>query len=192
VGKNRTTKTQSSQSSDYFLINNFFPRRRCAICESSFTWTPEERRRKNKNLTAARLVAFLTLWFLALCPTIANAGHENRDVTTIAADRLKLLLDSGEKFILIDLRPTKEFQEKRLAGSRSIPVTELEKRLGEIPKSGRVVVYAAESSNDIPDSVFQLFEDERYKNITVMLEGFQGWEKRKFPLESGRRSTPVR
>jgi rhodanese-related sulfurtransferase len=115
---------------------------------------------------------------------LADAGHENRDVTTIVADRLKLLLDSGEKFILIDLRPTKEFQEKRLAGSRSIPVTELEKRLGEIPKSGRVVVYAAESSNDIPDSVFQLFEDERYKNITVMLEGFQGWEKRKFPVET--------
>jgi rhodanese-related sulfurtransferase len=148
---------------------------------------PEEPRRKNRNVTAARLVAFLTLWLLALCPAIANAGHENRDVTTIAADRLKLLLDSGEKFILIDLRPTQEFQEKRLAGSRSIPVNELEKRLGEIPKSGRVVIYAATPSNDIPDVVFQLFEDERYKNIAVMLEGFQGWEKRKYPVEPKRR-----
>ena len=137
-------------------------------------------------MTEARLVAFLTFWLLALCPVFANAGHENRDVTTIAADRLKLLLDSGEKFILIDLRPTKEFQEKRLAGSRSIPIAELEKRLAEIPKSGRVVVYADAASNDIPDVVFQLFEDERYKNITVMLEGFQGWEKRKFPIETGR------
>ena len=139
-------------------------------------------------MTAARLVVFLTFWLLALCSAIANAGHENRDVTTIAADRLKLLLDSGEKFILIDLRSTKEFQEKRLAGSRSIPVTELEKRLGEIPKSGRVVIYAATPSNDMPDVVFQLFEDERYKNITVMLEGFEGWEKRKFPVETGRRA----
>jgi len=154
--------------------------------------TPEERRQKNKNVTAARFVAFLTLWLLALCSAIATAGHENRDVTTIAADRLKLLLDSGEKFILIDLRPAKEFQEKRLAGSRSIPVTELEKRLGEIPKSGRVVVYAATPSNDIPEVVFQLFEDERYKNITVMLEGFQGWEKRKFPIETGRRASGTR
>jgi len=49
-----------------------------------------------------------------------------------------------------------------------------------------VVVYGAASSNDIPDNVFQLFEDERYKNITVMLEGFQGWDKRKFPVETGR------
>ena len=129
----------------------------------------------------------LTFAFLALTPVIADAGHENRDVTTIAADRLKLLLDSGERFILIDLRPAKEFQEKRLAGARSIPVTELEKRLSEIPKSGRVVIYAAEASNDIPDAVFQLFEDERYKNITVMLDGFQSWEKRGYPIEAKRR-----
>jgi rhodanese-related sulfurtransferase len=141
---------------------------------------------------AARLVVFLTFWLLALCPVLSEAGHENRDVTTIAADRLKLLLDSGEKFILIDLRPAKEFQEKRLAGSRSIPVSELEKRLSEIPKSGRVVIYAATPSNDIPDSVFQLFEDERYKNIAVMLEGFQGWEKHKFPVETGRRASGSR
>jgi len=129
----------------------------------------------------------LALWFLALGPVLSEAGHENRDVTTIAADRLKVLIESGEKFILIDLRPAKEFQLKRLAGSRSIPISELEKRIGEIPKSGRVVVYAATASNDIPDVVFQLFEDERYKNIAVMLEGFHGWEKRKFPVETNRR-----
>ena len=121
-----------------------------------------------------------------------EAGHENRDIATISAERLKQLIDAGEKFILVDLRPAKEFREKRLAGSRSIPISELEKRLGEIPKSGRVVVYAAAASNDIPDTVFQLFEDERYKNITVMLEGFQGWEKRKFSVEKGRRASSIR
>ncbi len=117
---------------------------------------------------------------------MTEAGHETRDVTTIAADRLKLMLDSGEKFLLIDIRPAKEFQEKRLPGSRSIPIAELDKRIGEIPKSGRVVVYAATPQNEIPDSVFQLFEDNRYKNVAVMLEGFQGWERQKFPVETHR------
>ena len=143
-------------------------------------------------MKTARLFALLIFPLLALSGAWTEAGHENRDVTTIAADRLKLLIDSGEKFILIDLRSAKEFQEKRLADSRSIPITELEKRIGEIPKSGRVVIYAATPSNDIPDFVFQLFEDERYKNITVMLEGFQGWEKRKFPVEKGRRPSGTR
>ena len=136
---------------------------------------------------AGRLITFLTVSVLAFAPALVEAGHESREVTTIAADRLKLLLDAGEKFLLIDIRPAKEFQDKRLPGSRSVPIAELDKRLGEIPKSGRVVVYAATPQDEIPDSVFQLFEDNRYRNIAFMLEGFYGWEKRKFPIEAGRR-----
>ena len=127
------------------------------------------------------------VWLICLCPPITEAGHETRDVTTIAADHLKLLLDSGEKFLIVDIRPAKEFQEKRLPGSRSIPAAELANRIGEIPKSGRVVVYAATPQDEIPEAVFQLFEDNRYKNVAVMLEGFQGWEKRKYPVEPKRR-----
>jgi rhodanese-related sulfurtransferase len=127
----------------------------------------------------------VAIWLCALCPAITQAGHESRDVPTIAADRLKLLLDAGEKFVLIDLRPAKEFQEKRIPGAHSVPVAELEKRIGEVPKSGRVVVYGATPIDEIADSVFQIFEDSRHRNVTFMLEGFQGWLKHKYPVESG-------
>ena len=137
-------------------------------------------------MKACRVATLLTAWLFVISPPTAQAGHEARDVPTIAADRLKLLLDTGEKLLLIDIRPAKEFQEKRLPGSRSIPVAELEKRMGEIPKSGRVVIYAATSQDEIADSVFQLFEDNRYRNIAFMLDGFQGWLKRKYPVETGK------
>jgi rhodanese-related sulfurtransferase len=126
----------------------------------------------------------LAVWVLAFSPGITQAGHESRDVSTIAADRLKLLLDAGEKFLLIDIRPAKEFQEKRIPGARSIPSAELDKRIGEIPKSGRVVVYSATPQNEIDDSVFQIFEDSRHKNIAFVLEGFDSWLKRKYPVET--------
>ena len=142
---------------------------------------------EHRIVRAGHVIIFLTVSALVFAPALVEAGHESRDVTTIAADRLKLLLDAGEKFLLIDIRPAKEFQDKRLPGSRSIPMAELDKRLGEIPKSGRVIVYAATPQDEIPDSVFQLFEDNRYRNIAFMLEGFYGWEKRKFPIEAGRR-----
>lgn len=136
-------------------------------------------------MKARRVVTSLTIWLFVILLSLTQAGHETRDVSTIAADRLKLLLDAGEKFVLIDLRPAKEFQEKRLPGARSIPATELEKRIGEIPKSGRVVVYAGTPQNEIDDSIFQIFEDGRYRNVTFMLEGFQGWLKLKYPVETG-------
>ena len=137
-------------------------------------------------MKACRVATLLTAWLFVICPPTAEGGHEARDVPTIAADRLKLLLDAGEKLLLIDIRPAKEFQEKRVPGARSIPVAELDKRIGEIPKSGRVVVYAATPQDEIADSVFQLFEDNRYRNIAFMLDGFQGWLKRKYPVETGR------
>jgi rhodanese-related sulfurtransferase len=132
-----------------------------------------------------RVITLLTACLFVICPVLSEAGHETRDVSTIAADRLKLLLDAGEKFLFIDIRPAKEFQEKRIPGSRSIPSAELDKRIGEVPKSGRVVVYAATPQNEIDDSVFQIFEDSRYRNIAFMLEGFDGWLKRKYPVETG-------
>ena len=155
-----------------------------AICKRAFKW---EKQSAIRIVRADCIIIFLTVLVLAFAPALAEAGHESRDVTTIAADRLKLLLDAGEKFLLIDIRPAKEFQDKRLPGSRSIPIAELDKRLGEIPKSGRVIVYASTPQDEIPDSVFQLFEDNRYRNIAFMLEGFHGWEKRKFPIEASRR-----
>lgn len=133
-----------------------------------------------------RLAVVLAVWLFGLSPPVSEAGHEARDVPTIAADRLKLLLDAGEKFVLIDIRPAKEFQEKRLPGARSIPAAELEKRIGEIPKSGRVVIYAATPQNDIADATFQVFEDNRYRNIAFLLDGFQGWVKRQYPVETGK------
>ena len=136
-------------------------------------------------MKACRVATLLTAWLFVICSATADAGHEARDVPTIAADRLKLLLDSGERLLLIDIRPAKEFQEKRVPGARSIPVAELDKRIGEIPKSGRVVVYAATPQDEIADFVFQLFEDNRYRNIAFMLDGFQGWLKRKYPVETG-------
>jgi rhodanese-related sulfurtransferase len=116
----------------------------------------------------------------------ALAGHGVEEIIdTIPADRVKLLLDSGEKLVLIDLRPAKEFQEKRLPGARSIPMTELAKRFNEIPKTGQVVLYCACSAYEIGDK-FAFLEHRGYRNIFVMLEGYPGWVKLGYPVETSR------
>jgi len=120
-------------------------------------------------------------------PAVAPAGHGVEDtIDTVSADRVKLLLDSGEKLIFIDLRPSKEFQEKRLPGARSIPMTELAKRFEEIPKTGRVVLYCACQISEVADKAVFL-EYRGYRNIFVMSEGYAGWLKRGYPVETSRR-----
>lgn len=136
--------------------------------------------------TGNRLALILLAW-LAVFPAAAFAGHGVEDsIDTIPAERVKLLLDSGEKIVLIDLRPTKEFEQNRLPGARSLPMSDLEKRFSEIPKSGRVVLYCACKPNEVADKAVFL-EYRGYRNIFVMLEGYPGWVKRGYPVEATRK-----
>lgn len=132
------------------------------------------------------LVAMLLMaaGILMLFPAVAQSGHGGDELEAISPDRVKLLLDSGEKILFIDLRSAKEFQQKRLPGARSIPFTELEKRFGEIPRAGRVVLYCGCRPGD--DSyAFFLLRDQGYFNVTVLEDGFPAWLQRKYPVESG-------
>jgi rhodanese-related sulfurtransferase len=120
-------------------------------------------------------------------PVTLFAGHGVEDtVDNLPADRVKQLIDAGEKLILIDMRPAKEYQKNRLPGARSIPLAEVSNRFGEIPKSGRVVLYCDCKPYDVADRAVFL-EYRGYRNIFIMPEGYQGWVKRGYPLEPARR-----
>jgi rhodanese-related sulfurtransferase len=131
------------------------------------------------------------LFLLALIgvflPWLAFAGHGVEDtVDNISAERVKQLMDAGEKLVFIDMRPAKEYQQNRLPGARSLPIAEVANRFNEIPKSGRVVLYCDCKTYDIADRAVFL-EYRGYRNIFIMPEGYSGWVKRGYPLETTRR-----
>ena len=60
----------------------------------------------------------------------------------IAVNDLKKKLDSGEKFLLIDVREDWELkQDGAIAGAIHIPMGELDARMKDIPKDVEVVFY---------------------------------------------------
>ncbi|MGH7888439.1 MAG: rhodanese-like domain-containing protein [Candidatus Binatia bacterium] len=127
------------------------------------------------------VAAFLWIFF-----AIALAGHGTEDdIVTVTAEQVKGFLDAREKMVLIDLRPLVEFQKSRVPGARSVPMKELEKRLREIPQSGRVVLYCDCPQNQIIEQAYQVLKDYGYRNTAVLSDPFQDWLRRKFPLESG-------
>ncbi len=139
------------------------------------------------SLLAVGLVGLTTVWF-GSWPAVTEGTHDTEDVVdTVTPERVKYYLDNGEKLFLVDLRPLKEFQQKRLPGARSIPLKELEKRIREIPKAGRVILYCECPQNQLIQDAYQVLKDDHgYRNIAIMPEGFQGWVKRKFPVETAR------
>jgi rhodanese-related sulfurtransferase len=125
------------------------------------------------------------LFILLFTRAVAIPGHDDEYIETIPPERVKRMLDGGEKIMFIDLRPASEFQKSRLPGARSIPVNELQKRYQEIPKSGRVIVYCSCPPGGVDEAYSYLaLRGKGYRNVSVLQDGFSGWLQRNLPTEN--------
>jgi hypothetical protein len=72
----------------------------------------------------------------------AASAEGEHSPSRIAVAELKAKLDSGEKFLLIDVREDHELEEDgAIAGAIHIPVGELDARMADIPKDAQIVFY---------------------------------------------------
>lgn len=72
--------------------------------------------------------------------TRAAGEYLGDDVEAIGRAELVRRLRKGD-VVLVDVRPTEEFEAGHIAGARSIPLDELEGRLAELPADRDVVAY---------------------------------------------------
>ena len=63
------------------------------------------------------------------------------DLEPVGKEELRRRIRSGEPLVVIDVRPTEEFDAGHLPGARSIPLDELERRLRELPRRREIVAY---------------------------------------------------
>ena len=90
----------------------------------------------------------LALWLALRDASIARLGEAERaardylgpDVDAIGRDELIKRLRRGD-VVLVDVRPSEEFEAGHIKGARSIPWQELESRLAELPADREVVAY---------------------------------------------------
>jgi len=136
-------------------------------------------------LTLPAVVTLAIFGLAAFAPMAVHAGHDDEYIEPISAERVKKLIEGGEKFVFVDLRPAGDFQKAHLPGALSIPITELAKRIDEIPKAGRVVLYCACPPGGVDESSsYLMLRGKGYRNVAVLENGFSSWAQRKFPIES--------
>src|SRR4051795_7074615 len=90
----------------------------------------------------------LSLWLALRDASVARLAEVERaardylgeDVDAIGRDELIARLRKGD-VVLVDVRPTEEFEAGHIEGARSIPLKELEDRLAELPGDREVVAY---------------------------------------------------
>ena len=90
----------------------------------------------------------LSLWLALRDASMARLAEVERaardylgpEVDTIGREELIARMRAGE-VVLIDVRPSQEFDAGHIDGARSIPLGELEQRLAELPTDREIVAY---------------------------------------------------
>ena len=90
----------------------------------------------------------LALWLALRDASVTQLAEVERaareylgeDVEVIGGDELLARLDRGD-VVLVDVRPSEEFDAGHIEGARSIPIDELQARLAELPDDREIVAY---------------------------------------------------
>ena len=104
---------------------------------------------------------------------------------------LKQMMDTETPVVLIDVRDADSTKAAHIKGAISIPATELADAKERFPsiKKAPVVLYGADTKAGL-DS-FQKVRDWGYMNTTVLIGGFDGWQKGDLPVASGATATEI-
>jgi len=138
---------------------------------------------------ARHILGLAAACFAATVSSSLQAGHDwEEPVDFIAQEKVKRLIDIGEDVVFIDMRSAEEFAKGHLPNAKSIPIEVLGQRWKEIPTSGRVVLYCTCPPGQKDETyAFTLMLQEKYRNITVLEDGYAAWVKRGYPVEAASR-----
>jgi rhodanese-related sulfurtransferase len=99
----------------------------------------------------------------------------------ISAAELRTRLRTGE-VVLLDVRPTVEYQASHLPEAISIPVDELERRLSELPPNKTIVAYCRGPYCVYADDALALLTEQGWQ-VARLEEGVAEWQEVGYLLE---------
>jgi rhodanese-related sulfurtransferase len=113
---------------------------------------------------------------------LARAYLGDRDeLGTITRDELRRRLRDGD-VVVLDVRPEAEYDAGHILGALSIPVSDLESRLAEIPDGADVVAYCRGPFCVYADDAVRLLSSNG--RAAVRLEdGFPEWAAERLPVD---------
>jgi rhodanese-related sulfurtransferase len=116
---------------------------------------------------------------MLLWPLLSGAVGGARQIGTLEATRL---MNTGEA-VIVDVREASEFAAGRIPKSKSIPLTDLAKRITELDKfkSRPVVVTCASGSRS--SGAIRLLKNAGFNNLYLLKGGLAAWRDASLPVE---------
>lgn len=112
-------------------------------------------------------------------------GQMVADPARLAAVGRQTLLERAQRgeVVVIDVRPQNEYETAHLPFARSMPVTELERRLTELPLDKEIVAYCRGPFCLLSDEAVALLAAKGYR-VCKILDGVSEWEAAGLQVEA--------
>jgi rhodanese-related sulfurtransferase len=104
------------------------------------------------------------------------------ELEPLGAKELRRRLEQ-RRVVVLDVRPRREYEAGHIAGARSIPVKELNRRLRELPKEKEIVAYCRGPYCVFADEAVTLLR-ARGLRARRLVEGFPDWKSRGWPVQA--------
>jgi rhodanese-related sulfurtransferase len=106
----------------------------------------------------------------------------------VSGKELMQRVRNGEVTVL-DVRPEDEYHAGHIPGARSVPVSELRKRLAELPKNREIVAYCRGPQCVMAIEAVELLRKKGFR-AHRMEEGVIDWRARGWRVEKSRAEVP--
>ncbi len=97
---------------------------------------------------------------------------EKAQYVDVSVQQAKEMIDRGEVFIM-DVRTQEEYDAGHIKGSTLIPVQVLDKRLNELPRDRKILIYCRSGHRSIQAS--EILVNNGFKEIYNMKGGITEW-----------------
>jgi rhodanese-related sulfurtransferase/DNA-binding transcriptional ArsR family regulator len=110
-----------------------------------------------------------------------RGGLEPVDASTL----LRRMRD--DDVVLVDVRPAEEYESGHIAGARSIPLEDLERRIQELPREREVIAYCRGPYCVFSDEAVALLQANGFRANRLAL-GLSDWRSAGLPVEATKES----
>jgi len=93
----------------------------------------------------------------------------------ISVEQLKAMRERKENFILVDVRDPDEFAVNEIAGSVKLPLPELPRRFGELPKDKLIVLHCKTGGRSA--RALRFLREQGYARLKNLAGGITAWEQ---------------
>lgn len=106
------------------------------------------------------------------------------DIKLIKRDEFIKLMDSNERFTLVDVLSKESYEKEHIRGAISLPLDEIEKRANDVlsDKKEKIVVYCASFDCPASTKAAEMLQKMGYTNVVDYKGGLKDYKESGRPL----------